>query len=58
MAKGGGIESKGKTKGKNFGDDGSKVGIQGGGIKTSGVSSIDMKKVGRGLAKRNNQRGS
>ena len=58
MAKGDGIASKGKTAPKIFGNDGPKAGIQGGGIKTSGVKSIAMKKVGRGLAKRNNQRGS
>ena len=58
MAKGNGVESKGKTKGKNFGDSGPTVGIESGGKGSAGVKSIDMKKFGRGIAKRNNQRGS
>jgi hypothetical protein len=56
MAKGDGCESKGHTKGKNFGNDGPKQGIQAGGTGSAGVTSSAMKKVGRGLAKRNNQR--
>ena len=58
MVKGNGIERKGSTKGKNFGDDGPKKGIETGGKGSAGVKSIDMKKFGRGVAKRNNQRGS
>jgi len=58
MARGNGIESKGKTKGKNLGNDGPKVGLQGGGTGSpKGVSSAEQKAVGRGLAKRNNQVG-
>ena len=54
-----GIESKGKTKGKNLGDSGPTVGIQSGkgkkGAKT--VTSAAMKAVGRNMARANNQRG-
>jgi len=58
MAKSGidGCISKGGTKGKQFGSGSKVVGAESGGLKTSGVSSLEMKKVGRGLAKRNNQR--
>jgi hypothetical protein len=49
-----GITKQGKTKGKNLGDDGAKVGIQTG-PKSSGSkggkTNADMKKMGRGLAK-------
>jgi hypothetical protein len=49
-----GITKKGKTKGRNLGDDGAKVGIEKGpkhsGSK-GGKSNADMKKMGRGLAK-------
>jgi len=51
MVKGDGIESKGKTKGKNLGDDGKKVtwekSIKGPGGKTNDA----MKAVGRNFAK-------
>ena len=57
MAKGDGIASRGKTRGKNYGDSGPTAPIQAGGKKSLGVTSLEMKKVGRGLAKRNNQRG-
>jgi hypothetical protein len=52
-----GIESKGKTKGKNLGDSGPTVGIEGGKGKkgASTVTSEAMKKVGRNLARANNQ---
>jgi hypothetical protein len=49
-----GITKKGKTEGKNLGNDGPTVGIQKGkGTKTSGGGkrNIDMKTMGRGLAK-------
>lgn len=47
-----GIASKGKTKGKNLGDDGKKVGIQNGPAKhTAGKSNANMKAMGRNLAK-------
>ena len=49
-----GITKQGKTKGKNLGDTGPTVGIQKGkGSKSSGGGkrNIDMKTMGRGLAK-------
>lgn len=52
-----GIESKGKTKGKNLGDDGPKVLPKDGGKKTAGVSGKAMRAVGRNMARANNQRG-
>lgn len=49
-----GITKKGKTKGKNLGNDGKHVGIEKGpkhaGSK-GGKTNADMKKMGRGLAK-------
>ena len=52
-----GVTQRGRTKGKNLGDDGKTVGIQGGqgkhGAKT--VTSQAMKKVGRNLARAHNQ---
>jgi len=53
-----GIVSKGKTKGKNLGDTGPNIGIEGGkGSKgASGVTSIAMKQVGRNLARAANQK--
>lgn len=46
-----GVAKKGKTKGKNLGDDGKKIGIELGGKGTAGVKNTDLKKMGRGLAK-------
>ena len=47
-----GIAKKGKTEGKNLGDSGPSVGIQHGGKgKGGGKRTIDMKTMGRGLAK-------
>lgn len=49
-----GVAKQGKTKGKNLGDTGPTVGIQSGkGSKSSGGGkrNIDMKTMGRGLAK-------
>ena len=49
-----GITKKGRTKGKNLGDSGPTVAIQAGkGSKSSGGGkrNIDMKTMGRGLAK-------
>jgi hypothetical protein len=49
-----GITKQGKTKGKNLGDSGPSVSIQKGkGSKSSGGGkrNIDMKTMGRGLAK-------
>lgn len=55
-----GINTKGKTKGKQLGIDGAKLGQDGGvskGGKARTVKSIDMKKVGRNLARAANQKG-
>jgi hypothetical protein len=57
MAKGDGIESKGHTKGKQYGIDGPKVGTQSGGKRKLGVSTDEQKAVGRGLARKNYQVG-
>lgn len=47
-----GVAQKGKTKGKNLGDDGKKVGIESGPKKhTVGKTNANMKTMGRGLAK-------
>ena len=49
-----GITKTGKTKGKNLGDDGKTVGIETGPKSTGskgGKTNVDMKKMGRGLAK-------
>jgi hypothetical protein len=55
-----GINTKGKTKGKQLGIDGAKLSVDGGvakGNKARSVKSIDMKKMGRNLARAANQRG-
>lgn len=48
-----GVAKKGKTVGKNLGDDGKKVGLQSGPSKKVGGGKTDanMLKMGRGLAK-------
>lgn len=54
-----GVNTKGKTKGKNLGNDGAKLPVDGGvskGGKARSVKSIDMKKMGRNLARAANQR--
>ena len=51
-----GIVKKGKTEGKNLGDSGPTQAIQKGGKKKAGVTSMDMKKVGRNLARANLQK--
>jgi hypothetical protein len=53
-----GVTKKGRTKGKNLGDSGPTVAIQKGkGSKgASSVSSEAMKKVGRNMARANNQK--
>ena len=51
-----GIVKKGKTEGKNLGDSGPTTGIQKGGKKKAGVTSMEMKKVGRNLARANLQK--
>lgn len=53
----GGIEKKGKTVGKNYGDSGPTSGIQKGGKKTLGVTGEKMRAVGRNMARAMNQRG-
>jgi hypothetical protein len=53
-----GVTKKGKTEGKNLGNSGPKVAAQKGGNKSAGVTSLEMKKVGRNMARANNQRGS
>lgn len=53
-----GVTKTGKTKGKNLGDSGPTVGIEGGKGKkgASTVTSMAMKKVGRNLARAANQK--
>lgn len=53
-----GVTKSGKTKGKNLGDDGKKVGIQSGkGSKgASSVTGEAMRKFGRNLARAKNQK--
>jgi len=55
MARDTGIESKGKTKGKNLGDSGPSVGIQNGKKPAKGIAggktNDDMLKMGRNQAK-------
>ena len=49
-----GVAKKGKTEGKNLGNDGPSIGIQNGPKATGskgGKTNADMKKLGRGLAK-------
>jgi hypothetical protein len=58
MAKGNGIESKGKTKGKNLGNTGASVGNFTGKGGDSGKTNADMLKYGRNMAKVVNQRSS
>lgn len=52
-----GVTKKGRTKGKNLGDDGAKIGIETGGKKGGGVTGKAMRAVGRNMARANNQRG-
>ena len=54
-----GVTESGKTKGKNLGDDGKKVAIESG-KSSKGASSVtgeQMRKVGRNVARANNQKG-
>ena len=50
-----GITKKGKTEGKNLGNSGPSVAALKGGLKTAGVKGVDMKAMGRGMAKVKNQ---
>jgi hypothetical protein len=55
-----GVNTKGKTKGKQLGIDGAKMPVDGGvskGNKAKTVKSIDMKKTGRNMARAMNQKG-
>lgn len=53
-----GIEKKGKTVGKNYGDSGPTSKVQNGPIKNGvGKTNANMKSMGRGLAKIAAQRG-
>jgi len=51
-----GIAKKGKTEGKNLGNSGPKAKIQMGGKQTAGVTGMEMRKVGRNMARANNQK--
>jgi hypothetical protein len=51
-----GIEKKGKTVGKNFGNSGPTASATKGASKKMGVSSMAMKDVGRNLARLANQK--
>jgi hypothetical protein len=51
-----GIAKKGKTEGKNLGDSGPTQKQTMGGKKTAGVTGMEMRKVGRNLARANNQK--
>jgi hypothetical protein len=51
-----GIAKKGKTEGTNLGNSGPTAGIMNGGKKTSGVTGMAMRKVGRNLARVANQK--
>jgi hypothetical protein len=51
-----GIAKKGKTKGTNLGIDGPTQKEIMGGKKTNGVTGMEMRKVGRNLARANNQK--
>jgi hypothetical protein len=50
-----GVAKKGKTEGKNLGNSGPTVANLKGATKKMGVSSMDMKKMGRNLARVANQ---
>lgn len=52
-----GIEKKGKTVGKNYGDSGPTAKVINGGKKTLGVTGEKMRAVGRNMARAMNQRG-
>jgi len=53
-----GVTKSGKTKGKNLGDTGPNIGIEGGKGKSgaSSVTSEAMRKLGRNLARAANQK--
>lgn len=54
-----GITKSGKTKGKNLGDDGPTKGIESGAKGARGAKTVtgeSMRKVGRNMARANNQK--
>jgi hypothetical protein len=51
-----GVAKKGKTEGKNLGNSGPSVTALKGGTKTAGVKNMDLKTMGRGMAKVKNQK--
>jgi hypothetical protein len=54
-----GVTKSGKTKGKNLGDDGKKIGIESG-KSSKGASTVTgeaMRKMGRNMARAMNQKG-
>jgi len=51
-----GIAKQGKTVGKNYGDSGPVTKMTHGGMKTKGVTGEAMRKVGRNMARANNQK--
>ena len=51
-----GIAKKGKTEGKNLGNSGPTQKEVMGGKKTSGVTGMEMRKVGRNMARAMNQK--
>jgi hypothetical protein len=51
-----GIVKKGKTESKNLGNTGPNQAIQKGGKKGAGVTSMEMRKVGRNMARAMNQK--
>lgn len=51
-----GIAKKGKTEGKNLGNSGPKASLQEGGKKGAGVTGMEMRKVGRNMARANYQK--
>lgn len=51
-----GIAQKGKTDGENLGNSGPKAKMTMGGKKTAGVTGMEMRKVGRNMARANYQK--
>jgi len=51
-----GVTQSGKTKGKNLGDSGKDIGIEGGKARSGSGLNAAMKKVGRNMARANNQK--
>ena len=51
-----GVASKGKTKGKNLGNDGPTVATVKSGKQSLGVTGQAMRAVGRNMARANNQK--